>query len=317
MPQLLAVKQGHVYEGGNRSGRRWEENLKSLSLTLSLSLSPFLSRRSLHPAQSTRITLYVNTHAQRERQTRAAKKAPAHAHTRAPPSLFHSQRQIFLLSIRAKIFPLSRIFGIVEEDYKPRGSRAIIDIGDVEDQRIKKGNIPRRKLYFEWPVCSPKKNATGSRVLYSYALVRGQEKRRTDFQPGGHRLSPQPAGRWVVAPLHTPIARSVCRTTTGRRSPCSPFSFPSLHLPRRSFYFVRLSSYVRTSLRGLPQRRLYRQANWVKVHRRVRLYESIRMCLLVNTFIEILPVQIYRVNVQDLVNARIPRNDKYYFAVYK
>lgn len=78
MPQLLAVKQGHVYEGGNRS-RRWEENLKSLSLTLSLFL--FLSRRlvSLHPAQSTRITLYVNTHTQRERETRAAKKAPAHA----------------------------------------------------------------------------------------------------------------------------------------------------------------------------------------------------------------------------------------------
>lgn len=246
--------------------------------------SLFLSRRVVAPCTvNTRITLYVNTHAQRERKRRAPRKRRQRTHeSGAPPSLFHSQRHRFSCPRFTRKF--SRIFDLVIEDYKPRDSRAIIGIGGVGGQRLKKGNIPRWKLYFGWRVCSPK-NATGSRVLlYSYALVRGQEKRRTDFQPGEHRLSPRPAGRWAVAPLHAPIARSACRTTTGRRSPCSPFSFPSLHLPRRSL--LRPPFVVRASLPGLPQRRLYRQANWVKVHR-VRLYEGIRTCLLVNTFLAI------------------------------
>lgn len=100
MPQLLVVKQGHVYEGGNRSGRRWEENLKSLSLTLSLSFSSFVAPCTVNTNHT--IRKHTCTERERERWTRAAEKAPAH--TRAPPSLFHSQRHRFSCSRFARKF---------------------------------------------------------------------------------------------------------------------------------------------------------------------------------------------------------------------
>ena len=218
MSQLLAVQQGHVYEGGNQSGWRRKRNLKSLSLSLSLSLSFFLSLVvSLHPAQSTRITPYVNTYTLRDAW---CKRARAYASSTFPHTRY--VRKIFYLfkspvQSRKTIRRIPARFSTLI----PREESISRSMGE------ERAPPPRKKPRFRRRVCFSlkKERVAGSCVITSQ--LRRQEKRRTDFQPGEHRLSPRPAGRWAIAP--PPIAR--CRTTTGRRSPYSPFSFPSLHLP--------------------------------------------------------------------------------------
>lgn len=79
----------------------------------------------------------------------------------------------------------------------------------------------------------------------------GREKRRTDFQPGGHRLSSQPAGRWAVAP---PPIGSVPHH---HRSPLTVFSilisFASLTFAAPSTsLLLRLPSRLAPHVRAFP-----------------------------------------------------------------
>lgn len=157
----LSVQQGHVYEGDNRSGRRRERNLKSLSFSLSLSFSCVVS---LHPTQSTRITSYVNTHTQRDA---CHKRAHAYAsatfpHTRHGPS-----------GSRVKYSPPFRIPRKIE-GYYPRDSRAIASIDTKRVRSVgqwgRERHPLRQKPRFRRRVCSsskkeqPRERVAGSRV---------------------------------------------------------------------------------------------------------------------------------------------------------
>ena len=111
MSQLLAVQQGHVYEGGNQSGWRRERNLKSLSLSFSLFFS--FSRCVVAPCTvNTNHTIRKHIHIER-----------CVTQTRACIRLLHFSTH----KIRTKNFLPFRISGTIEEDY-PKDSRAIFNI---------------------------------------------------------------------------------------------------------------------------------------------------------------------------------------------
>jgi len=131
---------------------------RKLEIAVSYSLS-FSLVVSLHPAQSTRITLYVNTYAQRERKTRAGKKAPAHARKRcASFTLPLTKTQIFVPSY-TKIFPNLRYGNRrkLQTEGLPRYHRYRRRWGSTAQEE----EHPPMKIIFRVDAFVPLRNVTG------------------------------------------------------------------------------------------------------------------------------------------------------------
>lgn len=214
---------------------------------------------SLHPAQSTRITLYVNTHAQRERERRAPRKRRQRTHIRVRLLHFSTHKDTNFRALDSHenfpAFPNLFLPDIIEEYYKRRDSRANIDISAALKGRSRKGkHLPRTKIIFQVKrACSPK-NETGSRVLYSYAPQ--LEGKRSDGRIFNLADTDWAHDRQVGEPSPLSTLRSLvrCRTTTGRRSPCTVFSIlislASLASPLLLLCPPFVVPYVRASLRS-------------------------------------------------------------------
>jgi len=253
MPRSSIIQ--HVYDRCERQwGETWDRCL-SLSLSLSLSVSAAVS---LHPA---RITIRKHTHGETRGVKMRRRRGSVHTCVCFLHFSTHKHRYVraaWCIS-RKKIF-LERL----SERY-PR------------DHRYRRGwrSLPRIV-----PARTRDRESEGER-----------ENRRTDFQPGGRRLSPRPAGRWAVAPPPVPRSATRCRrsplTTAHRRSPpltahrilhsrflrltclCAffpPFPPPPPPLPpspappSSSCFFA---PFVVRTLVSERQSRLYRRTNWI------------------------------------------------------
>lgn len=139
----------------------------------------------------------------------------------------------------SRLLLLSRISDINEDNYS-RNFRTTINI-DVrknrQTDREEATSEQTKATFFDNAFLVLWETDRARMCIGGSCTVTRRTREATDFQPGKHRLSLQPAGRWAIAP---PLGR--CRTATAAHR--SPFSFPSLRLPSPPSLFPSSSSFA-------------------------------------------------------------------------